>query len=90
MSRNPNYTGLQTFNIPVNMNALLFGKAPFPVRGVSERQNMANRRDVVVPMIRPRNENAVESVLPSIVVERQPTIDLGTATPRTQAKPLYQ
>jgi len=84
MSRNPNYTGLQTFNIPVNMNALIYGKAPFPVRAVSERQNMANRRDVITPIIRPRNENAVESVLPSIVVERQPQIDLGTAVPRTR------
>ena len=87
MSNNPNYTGLQTYNIPVSINELISGTAPYPTRTVSQRQNLANARDALPVLMRPPPEHLPRPFLPTVQIERQPTIDLGTAAPRRSYDP---
>ena len=92
MSKNPNYTGNQTFTIPFDRNNLIDGftdgKFSFDTaRGNFNAQNpsanVANKNNLALPNhIRPRNENDPSQRIPNFVVEPLIKFNLQTETPR--------
>jgi len=92
MSKNPNYTGNQTFSIPFDKDSLIDGftngKFSFDTalgnfNGQSPRNNLANKNNLAsVNAIRPRNENQVSERIPNFVVEPLIRFNLETVTPR--------
>lgn len=64
MSKNPNYTGLQTFTIPYDEKSLVSSTRVsytplLNMNGTSLRQNIANWQNKVPDLIRPKPENMV-------------------------------
>jgi hypothetical protein len=92
MSKNPNYTGNQTFSIPFDAGSLIDGitngKFSFDTaRGNFNAQNpsaiVANRNNLTLPNhIRPRNENDPAQLMPNFVVEPLIKFNLQTDAPR--------
>lgn len=82
MSKNPNYTGLQTFSIPFEQSRLIKGditkqncySCVADINAQSPKQNIANYNNVVPDIIRPKPENMVlqNNFLP---VYNAPTLD---------------
>ena len=87
MSKNPNYTGNQTYNIPISADGLISGFAPYPVETQSLKQNVANKRSILPDIMRPKNENKRPSYITTIVPESLPFINLNKATPRRSYDP---
>ena len=58
MSRNPNYTGNQTYTIPSSEIGLFsYTKAPMPRNGTNPKQDLDNQGGSLPDYIRPKNES---------------------------------
>lgn len=88
MSKNPNYTGMQTFTIPLDMQGVIRGDYTMPKiytgeKIFSPRQNLANSANVIPDLIRPRPEDTtVENFYPSYNAPATINFPLHTATKR--------
>ena len=90
MSKNPHYTGLQTFSIPFNQQSLIKGdihrqhtyNAVADINAVSAKQNSANAQNVLRSLIRPKPEGAYNSFLPSYNPPPLEQFDAHTAAKR--------
>jgi hypothetical protein len=89
MSKNPNYTGLQTFTIPVDIESLIQGNFSKPkiftgVKNFSPRQTLANSANVIPDLMRPKPENMVldNNFYPSYNPPATTNFPLHTATKR--------
>lgn len=90
MSNNPNYTGLQTFTVPIgNIDTLIKGDFTTPkifnvnMNGISPRQNLANAANVVRDYIRPKPENLlISNFLPVYNAPEKVKFDLDTKPKR--------
>jgi len=92
MSKNPNYTGNQTFSIPFDAATLIDGitngKFSFDTalgnfNAQSSKANVANKNNLSRGIyIRPRNENDPSQSIPNFVVEPLFKFNLQTETPR--------
>ena len=92
MSKNPNYTGNQTFTVPFDKESLIYGytdgKFSFDTaRGnfnaQSARANVANKNNQALEnYIRPRNENDPAQRIANFVVEPLIKFNLETEAPR--------
>ena len=68
MSNNPNYTGLQTYTVPMgNIDTLIKGdfttqkSYDVNMNGTSQKQNVANASNVIPDYMRPKPENLLVS-----------------------------
>jgi len=65
MSRNPNYTGNQTYTIPTKPQSLFgVGMVAMPKSGTNARQNVANQNGSLPDYIRPKTESWTNNYLP--------------------------
>jgi hypothetical protein len=91
MSKNPNYTGNQTFSIPFDKDSLIYGMTTgaFDFNSAAGNFNAQNLSAVVANRnnkalenyIRPRNENNPAPRLPNFIIEPLTKFNLDTATP---------
>lgn len=89
MSRNPNYTGNQTYAIPTKIASILGNLVAPPFRGVSEKQNIANIGGILPDLMRPTTEGWQSNFQPSYNRPDREIFDLGTeAKRRSQDKEL--
>ncbi len=92
MSKNPNYTGNQTFSIPFDVGSLIDGITNGKFRfdtafgnfnAQNARANIANHNNLSRGVyIRPHNENDPSQLMPNFVVEPLIKFNLQTETPR--------
>ena len=92
MSKNPYYTGNQTFTVPFDRESLIYGhtdgKFSFDTaRGNFNAQNpsanVVNKSNLIpINDIRPRNENDPSQRIPHFIVEPLIKFNLKTDTPR--------
>lgn len=82
MSRNPNYTGNQTYTIPYKEAAIIGGLVAPPVRGTSLKQDVANIGGVLPDLMRPKTEGWWNDFLPAYIRPDKVVFDLGTAAKR--------
>jgi len=82
MSRNPFYTGNQTFTIPYKPEALLGPLVVAPIRGVSIKQDVANIGGSLPELMRPRTEGWGNNFLPVYVRPTTEKFDLEKVTKR--------
>ena len=65
MSRNPNYTGNQTFTIPATISGLFGnGLVAMPKNGTNLKQDIANQKGSLPELMRPKNESWVNNYQP--------------------------
>jgi len=92
MSKNPNYTGNQTYSIPFDRESLISGvangkfnfySAESNFNAQSLQANVANAANKALGnYIRPHNENNPATLLPNFIVEPLIKFDLKTEGPR--------
>jgi hypothetical protein len=92
MSKNPHYTGLQTFSIPFDQHTLIKGDITKPFTGSlveiagrsaqSAKQNVANAQNRIQNLIRPKPESAYSTFLPSYNPPVLEQFDLNMAAKR--------
>ena len=90
MSKNPHYTGLQTFSIPFVQSSLIQGNiqrqhtynSVADINGQSTKQNVANAINSLPSLIRPKPEGIYSSFLPSYNPPPVEQFDARTATKR--------
>lgn len=89
MSRNPHYTGNQTFTIPTKVSAVVGSLVEPPVRGVSVKQNIANIGGSLPDLMRPKTEGWWNDYQAVYVRPDREVFDLDTvAKRRSQDKEL--
>jgi len=89
MSRNPNYTGNQTFTIPTIITAVIGPLVEPPVRGTSAKANVANIGGSLPDLMRPKTEGWWNDYQAVYVRPDREVFDLGTeAKRRSQDKEL--
>jgi hypothetical protein len=89
MSKNPNYTGQQTFTIPYDQGSLINSTTVaytprLNMAATSLKQNIANWQNQIPDLIRPRPENMVlaYNFQPFWVAPPKQTFDLNMETER--------
>jgi hypothetical protein len=88
MSRNPNYTGNQTFTIPTTPFGLFApGMVQMPRNGTNPRQNVANQNASLPDYIRPKTESWTNNYLPVYNPPRKVEFNLDTEAKRRSADP---
>ena len=86
MSKNPHYTGLQTYSIPYEVNSIFIpakmSGITLPVEKTSARQNFENALNILPDYIRPKNEDWIYEFKPVYNQPEPKIFNLHTQAPR--------
>jgi hypothetical protein len=89
MSRNPHYTGNQTYSIPTKIASVVGALVAGPVRGTSTKQDIANIGGSLPDLMRPKTEGWWADFQPLYVRPDREVFNLETvAKRRSQDKEL--
>ena len=90
MSKNPNYTGNQTYTIPsTEIGLFSYAKVAMPKNGTNPKQDLANQGGSLPDYIRPSNEskNWYSNYQPQYIPPAKVTFNLDTEPKRRSADP---